>query len=160
MAENPANKPQTRVTDATRVPMSVPTRRLEVPEDACPGYHLHWFLDENIIRAQRAGYEFVDANEVSLNQKNVATDATVSGNIDMGSRVCVYAGLGQFGKPTYLYLMKLRNEWWEKDQKALEEMNQRILDRIFRDRQVLDDGSLRPSDRSSTYVKTSLMERK
>jgi hypothetical protein len=160
MAENPANRLSSKVTDATRVPMSVPTRRLEVPEGACPGYHLYWFLDENIIRAQRAGYEFVDANEVSLNQKNVATDASVSGNLDMGSRVCVYAGIGRLGKPEYLYLMKLREDWWKKDQKALEQMNQRVLDRIFREKAVVDDGSTTPSDRSSTYVKTSLMERK
>lgn len=123
---NPAAEPAKRVTEATRIPMSVPQMRLEVP--AMQGFHLHWFLGRNVPRALQAGYEFVSPDEVQLNQLGVAADREFSGSTDMGSRVSVVAGGPVEGSldAERLYLMKLRQEWRDKDVAALEARNEQI----------------------------------
>jgi hypothetical protein len=123
---NPSNVRSTRVTDATRVPMSVPQQRLAAPE--IPGYHCHWFLTQNVQRALRAGYEFVNPEEAEVNNFNLADDPSLSGSADMGTRVSVVAGRGSVenGQPELLYLMKIRQEWWEKDQQAMEDRNNQV----------------------------------
>ena len=123
---NPANETAKRVTEATRVPMSVPQMRLEIP--AIPGFHLHWFLGRNVPRAQQAGYEFVQPDEVALNQLGIAADREASGSSDMGTRVSVVAGGFVEGnnEAERLYLMKLRQEWRDKDVAALEARNELI----------------------------------
>jgi hypothetical protein len=50
---NPSIAPATRVSEADRIPMSVPQLRLAVPEKE--GWHRHWFVAKNVARAQRAG---------------------------------------------------------------------------------------------------------
>lgn len=111
-----------------RIPMSVPVQKLAVPE--IPGYHLHWFIDNpaRIMQAQRAGYEFVETDEVDIVNTGLADDASSSGNTDLGSRVSLSAGqtLSEQGQPQRLILMKIRQEWWEEDQKKLEERNESI----------------------------------
>jgi len=121
-AANPAdadNMP--RVDERTRRPFTHPVGSLSVPE--IPGYHLHWFRGDaqRIQRAFEAGYEFVDPNEVHVNEKRLGADTAEDGNTDMGTRISVSAGgdMGQDGQPVRLYLMKTRQEWWEKDQAAL-----------------------------------------
>lgn len=123
---NPANAPAKRVTEASRIPLSVPQLKLEVPD--IPGYHLHWFLGENVERAQRAGYEFVQDDEVDVVNRNVADDAANSGSTDMGTRISTFAGglVEGTAEPQRLYLMKLRQEWRDADVKKLEEVNERI----------------------------------
>src|SRR5574340_519779 len=84
---NPANK-KFELPKGYR-PMSVGQRRLEVaPID---GYHLHWFRGNpgNIARAQQAGYEFVQKDEVSLNDFDLAGDGEDDKGSDLGSRVSV-----------------------------------------------------------------------
>jgi hypothetical protein len=123
---NPANAPQTRVTEANRVPMNLPELRLAVPD--VPGYSLHWFLGQNVQRALRAGYEFLDASEANLTNAGVANDAATSGSTDLGSRVSVIAGGLVEGtmEPQRLYLMKIRQEWRDKDAAELEKVNERV----------------------------------
>src|SRR5580698_9510041 len=76
---NPANKTvEPKGNRRARVPMSVPLRKLEVPELA--GYHLHWIAEANIGRALQAYYEFVEDREVPVNQRSPGTDTEVSGN--------------------------------------------------------------------------------
>lgn len=123
---NPANPAPKAVTEATRIPMSVPRQRLAVPE--IPGFHLHWFLSQNVHRAIQAGYSFVEDDEVDVMNSGVADDAASSGSTDMGSRVSRFAGGLVQGttEPQRLYLMKLPQEWRNADMKKLEEMNERI----------------------------------
>lgn len=96
-------------------PMSVGQRRLEVPP--IDGYHLHWFRGSsaNLIRAQQAGYEFVDKDEVSLNDFDIAGVGDGNKGTDLGSRVSVISGddVGQEGQAGRLYLMKCRQELYD-----------------------------------------------
>lgn len=123
---SPANQRETRVTEATRIPMSLPELKLYVPD--IPGYHLHWFRGARVGRAQQAGYEFVDPLEVTITNTSLADDASKSGNSDLGSRVSVVAGDADpaNGSVERLYLMKIRQEWHEKDMAALEAKNEQI----------------------------------
>lgn len=121
---NPANQPEKRVTEATRIPMSIPVLQLEVPE--IPGYHLYWFLERNLARALRGGYEFVDPEETDIVNKGVADDPTASGSSDMGTRISRIGSVDDQNKPELLYLMKIRDEWYQKDQAMLGERNDKI----------------------------------
>lgn len=125
--ENPANvEAAVTVTERTRVPMSLPVQKLAVPD--IPGYHLHWILGNpaRIQQALRAGYEFVDEAETDITNTGLADDAQSSGNTDLGSRVSVTAGgSGEDGQGNRLYLMKLKNEWYEADQKAYEAQSEK-----------------------------------
>jgi len=113
--------------------MSVPVQRLETPELA--GYHLHWFLStpERLQRAFDGGYEFVDEREIKINNVSLGGDTAVSGSTDMGSRISVVSGqeVGKDGQPTRLVLMKLRQEWWEEDQKLIEDRNTKVRDSLL-----------------------------
>lgn len=101
-------------------PMSVGQRRLEVP--AIDGYHLHWFRGNpaNLSRAHQAGYEFVEQDEVSLNDFDLAGGDGDKGS-DMGSRVSVTTGddITNQGQPGRLYLMKCPIELYEYSQSLL-----------------------------------------
>jgi hypothetical protein len=123
---NPANVPQTRVTEATRIPMSLPQLKMSVPE--IPGYYLYWFLGQNVPRALRAGYEFVNEWEVNPVSTDLAGDANSNGNTDMGTRVSIVAGgvIEGTAEPQRHYLMKLRQEWRDSDVEKLGETNERI----------------------------------
>lgn len=125
---NPANAPAKAAPERERVPMSLPLQKLAVPE--LPGYHLHWMLgtSQRIGQALRAGYEFVDPSEVDVINHGLADDASRSGNTDMGSRVSISAGadLGEDNQTQRLYLMKIKEEWWQEDQRKLEERNEQI----------------------------------
>lgn len=122
-AASPANAPEKKVDARSRVPMSVPQRHLEIPD--MPGYHLHWFLTSRVGRALRAGYEYVDPEDVDVNNFDIAGDASASGNSDLGSRVSVPAAIGG-DSDERLYLMRIRQEWWEQDQEALADTNEGI----------------------------------
>lgn len=126
LTTNPANPPARRVTEATRIPMTLPQTKLSVPE--IPGHHLHWFLGQNIPRALKAGYEFVSDEEVDVVNTGLADDVSKQGSSDMGSRVSAIAGGLVDGtvEPQRLYLMKLRDEWRTLDVAALEEVNERV----------------------------------
>lgn len=119
---NPANADnKASVAERKRIPMSVPVSKLSVPE--IPGYHLHWFRGEpgRIERALRAGYEFVDEGEVSINNTGLGADTLKNGNTDLGSRVSQAAGgeLSGDNQPLRLYLMKIQEELWQEDQAAI-----------------------------------------
>jgi hypothetical protein len=109
------------VAERTRIPFSAPTLKLAVPE--IPGFHLHWFIGSpsRIQRAIQAGYEFVDPSEVQVNNHLLGSNPLTSGNTDLGSRVSIVAGgedIGADGQATRLYLMKIKEEWWQQDQAA------------------------------------------
>jgi hypothetical protein len=133
--------------------MSVPTRKLEVPP--IPGYHLYWFLETNVPRAVQGGYEFVNSDEVTLNQKNVATDKMISGNADLGSQVKVVAGASESGGAEHLVLMKIRQEWYDADRQAIEERNAQVMRAIFKEEQILGIEKSSAEDREQMYARTS-----
>lgn len=155
---NPANATDKVDTTARkRIPMSIPQRKLEVPD--VPGYHLHWFLERNVPRAVQGGYEMVQASEVALNPGHVGSSSAVSGNSDMGSNVSILGGTTEEGKPERLVLMKIREEWWREDQKLIEERNASVMSAIFRDEKALGQEGERADDRQKTYVGKALLQR-
>jgi hypothetical protein len=134
---NPANKDvEPKRNRKNRIPMSVPMRKLEVPEIS--GYHLHWIKESNIPRALQAFYEFVDFNEVPVNQRGVGTDTEMTGNTDLGSRVSIAAGVGADNRPERLVLMKLAEEYWLEDRLAIDTRHAQMLEGIFRGEKILD----------------------
>src|SRR5215510_12826830 len=96
---NAMNKPQQSANPANGElqlpkgyrPMSSGQRRLEVPDK--PGWHRHWFRGNaaNLNRAQQAGYRFVDPDDISLNDFDLAGSGDSVGS-DMGTRVSVISG--------------------------------------------------------------------
>mgnify|MGYP001605819837 FL=1 len=125
---NPATAGGKSSAERKRIPMSVPVQRLEAPD--IPGFHLHWFLGtaERLQRALDGGYEFVDEREMKINNVGLGSDSARSGNTDMGSRVSVVSGqeIGKDGQPTRLILMKIKQEWYEEDQKLVDDRNERV----------------------------------
>jgi len=123
---NPASLPEK--SDRTRIPMSMPQTKLSVPD--IPGYHLHWMMGtpSRIAQAQKAGYTFVDAEEVDVVNTGLADSVSKHGSTDMGTRVSLIASgdTGEDGKEQRLYLMKIPLEWWNEDQKNLEARNEQV----------------------------------
>lgn len=149
---NPGSARDARPAERKRIPMSVPVQRLEAPE--IPGYHLHWFIgsQERLQRAIDGGYEFVDERELKINNVSLGGDSTASGNTDMGSRVSVISGqeVGKDGQPTRLILMKIKQEWYEEDQKLVEDRNDLVAASLRGG--VLGAEKDRPVDRAARYV--------
>jgi len=126
---NPSTTPrEEKKEERTRIPMSVPQQKLSVPD--IPGYHLHWMNGNpsRISQALKAGYEFVDPEEVDVVNSGLADSASAHGSTDLGSRVSLSAGssLDDNGGEQRLYLMKIRQEWWNDDQRKLEDRNEEI----------------------------------
>ncbi len=149
---NPGSARDARPAERKRIPMSVPVQRLEASE--IPGYHLHWFTgsQERLQRAIDGGYEFVDERELKINNVSLGGDSTASGNTDMGSRVSVISGqeVGKDGQPTRLILMKIKQEWYEEDQKLVEDRNDLVAASLRGG--VLGAEKDKPVDRAARYV--------
>ncbi len=131
--QNPSVAPGKPVAERKRVPLSIPQRKLEVPE--IPGFHLRWIegTAQRLAQAERAGFVFVEPHEVELNEVSIGGDATKSGNSDMGSRVSVVAGgISDDSQALRLYLMKQRMEDYLEDQKLLDDRNGSIADALTR----------------------------
>jgi hypothetical protein len=151
---NPANKTPEAPGARRRIPMSVPLRRLQVPE--IPGYHPYWFNEDQVPRAIQGGYEFVEWNEVPVNQRSVATSLDVSGNQDLGSRIRVVSGLGGDNKPIPLVLMKIKREWYEEDRALIAQSNAKQIKGIFRGERILGAEQASAEDQERMYVKKDM----
>ena len=152
-AFNPANQGGSAAEPARRrrIPLSVPRRKLEA--DPIPGFVLYWFKESNIPIALDGGYEFVERNEVRLNQVNEANPADTSGSTDLGNRVSVIGdAIGERGVPERLVLMKIREEFWREDRQALDHENAKIIQSIFGGEIVAAERG----DHSYSYVKTNI----
>jgi hypothetical protein len=151
---NPANR--TGGAERKRIPMSVPVQKLSVPD--IPGYHLHWFMGtpERLGRAMEGGYEFVDDVEAAVNDTSLGGTSTRTGNTDMGSRVSVVAGseVGRDGQPVRLVLMKIKQEWYEEDQKLVEQRNDSVVNSLLGGQQAAggNDASNRYVDQNRTKI--------
>lgn len=161
---NPANdavaaaKPTRR-----RIPLSVPRRKLEIPEGTCPGFVLYWFLHPNVLSAIQAGYEHVLDHEIHINQINPANNADSSGNTDLGTHVSILGNkAGEDGQPERLVLMKIREDWWREDRKILDDRNASIIQAIFptvgQAAGIAGAQEMSAEDRNLAYVKTSKLE--
>lgn len=156
---NVANKAGKSRAERKRVPMSVPVQKLEAPD--IPGYHLHWFTGtlDRLQRAQEGGYEFVDERETQVNNVGLGGDSTASGNTDIGSRVSVVSGreVGKDGQPVRLVLMKIKQEWYEEDQKTLEDRNEKVAAALRggllgAEKDIAGDTAQRYVDKSRTKI--------
>jgi hypothetical protein len=144
-SSNPANPVEK--TTAKRVPMSLPSLKLEVPE--IPGYVCYWFrgTTQRLQQAQRAGYEYVEAGEIELNSVGMANDSLGDGNTDMGTRVSVSAGGGDVegsqgvAQGVRLYLMKIKKELWDADQVAIDERHEQIAAQLRGDKGFAERGA-------------------
>tara|TARA_R110000868_G_scaffold75542_3_gene217805 strand:- start:2270 stop:2848 length:579 start_codon:yes stop_codon:yes gene_type:complete len=98
-----------------------------------PGYHLHILNDEGnrITNALDNGYEFVAPGEIDGVTENV-----VSRNGDLGdSKIRFLVGRQEKGDAMYGYLMKIRLEWYDEDQRETQAKNDKI-DQAIRKGQV------------------------
>lgn len=159
---NPATSTEARRTRPPRVPMSTPRQRLQTMD--IPGWHLHWFKEDNVPAALEAYYELVARGEISLNPQNVGIGKLADGNTDMGTNVSIIAGQNAAGQPVRLILMKVKEEYWKEDQLELEKRNVQIMQAIFGDEaQVGMGGAVKELD-PLTYIgaktKISLYNRK
>jgi len=149
---NPANDlAAERTGRPERVPMSAVRQRLQVKP--IPGFRMYWFKEENVPAAIDAYYEPVKRHEISTNAVNIGSDSQASGNTDMGTNVSLVAGQGSGGQPIRLVLMKIKQEYFLEDQKAIVQRNSKILQAIFGDEAIVgEDGMIRQID-AHTYIK-------
>lgn len=133
-----------------RIPMSAPQLKLLLP--SIPGYHSHWLNDTSgrIAAALQGGYEFISAEEVHVNSRDLGGDPASSGQTDMGSRVSVVVGSDERGNPLRAYAMKIREEWYKADQAAIQARTDGVEDAM---RQGKTSGG-QGADNSNRYVKT------
>lgn len=144
-ASNPANAPET--APKRRIPMGLPTLKLEVP--AIPGYVCHWMrgTPQRIQQATNAGYEFVDQSEVQVNGLGLANDYLGNNHTDLGTRVSISAGGdAEAGR---LILMKIKKELWDEDQLAVNQKHADIAARLRGDNGLAEAGM----DTSNRYTR-------
>lgn len=113
-------------------PMSAGVKKLEVPQRE--GYHRRWFRGDpsRIAKALRAGYTFVDPEDVDVNNFDLGGDAKESGNTDLGTRVSVISGddLDVTGQPGRLYLMECPMEYYEASRQIIEDRNDAVANAL------------------------------
>lgn len=102
-----------------------------------PGYHLHIFNDVpgRIEEALSAGYEFVSPDEIG----GVAS-GVVSRNSALDDKVRFLVGSDGAGGGLYGYLMKIKQEWFEEDQAAIQSRND-VVDAAIRAGQNVKAGT-------------------
>ncbi len=152
----PGSKPESVKAQRRRVPMSIPSQKLAVP--SIPGYHLHWMLGtpQRLAQAQQAWYEFVMHDEVDLATVGLGNSADSNGSTDLGSRVSLIAGgMSEGGQAVRLYLMKVKQELWEEDQRVLEGRNESIA-AVLRGDAVAGDGENPGGDITNRYTPKGL----
>jgi hypothetical protein len=131
-SSNPSVVPGKPAAERKRIPLSVPTRKLEVPE--IPGYYLRWLrgTPQRLAQAERAGFEFVHPDEVQLNNVVIGGDASKDGNSDLGARVSLVEGseIGEDNQAVRIYLMKQKMEHHLEDQEISQKRNESVADAL------------------------------
>jgi hypothetical protein len=155
---SPASTPAAKQERRKRIPMSVPTRKLEVAE--MPGYHLHWFRESNIARAEQAGYELVHKEELHVNQQGLGSSKDLTGSTDLGSNVSIVGNAASSeGAAERLVLMKIKEEWYREDKALLDEQNAKIMGSIFGEEKIIGpEGKINELGQME-YVKQALLNR-
>lgn len=123
MADTADKSEVTKNTDRKRRNVFNGTQTKLSVREQIPGYHLHVFTDsaQRIQEALDNGYEFVRVFEVGGVDSNV-----VSNNGDLGDRVRYLVNPRAEGSEQFGYLMKIRQEWFDEDQRSLQEKNNQI----------------------------------
>lgn len=101
--------------------------KLSIEHNLGKEWHLH-ILNDTPGRIQAAldgGYEFVTPDEL----KSVKTNVT-SRNTDVGDKVRFLVNPSAKEGEQFGYLMKIKQEWFEEDQQALQEKNNQIDEAI------------------------------
>ena len=149
---NPAERAATANPERRRIPMSLPTLKLQVPN--IPGYKLRWMrgTSARINQAIQGGYEFVERGEVELNAMGLADAALSDGNSDLGSRVSISAGdeIAE-GQGVRLYLMKIKQEFWDEDQRAIDAQHEALAAQLRGDKGIQGEG-----DNTNRYSKPEM----
>ena len=142
-------------------PMTGGTLRLEVPEK--PGWHRHWFrgTPARIGQAIKAGYRYVDADDVDINNFDLAGDSAKDGNSDMGTRVSIGTGDG----PTRMYLMECSDEIFAHAQSFITKQSDQLAATVRGGTIGSDSSGESGEDRKQRYIdkrtgKNSLFTRK
>lgn len=151
--QNPAQDPiQAKRDKSSRIPMSIPQLKLEVPE--IPGWHLYWAVESNLPRFFQGGYELVYDHEIHVNAVGIGSQHSISGNMDLGTKVSIAAGVKENGDTEYLVLVKIEEQYYREDQGKIEALNRRILKAIFKERKPIDQGGQgnNPGDTQQRYV--------
>lgn len=128
-----------------RKPMSAPVRRLEAMP--IPGFKLHWIKEQNLPRAEEAGYVHVLLTETMVNSRNVSVPAEMGSTSDLSNRVSV-----QYGGDT-LYLMKLPESLYKEDMAIIAQRNVEVWQQIFRGELLAGEQQKNPGDTSNRYLK-------
>ena len=148
----PSNASRAPVAEAQparkRRPLSAPMRKMELP--TIPGFHIHWINDYpgRLEQAQDGGYSFVERAEVVMNDRGpTPTDS------DLGSRVSMVVGSNADGTALRAYAMKIKQEWYDEDQAAIQAHNDHIDKTIRRGQQQVEGE--KTEDARQRYVKTA-----
>lgn len=157
---NPASSPATifGVTRESRVSMNVPQRKLETPD--LPGYHLHWFLRNNVPRAVRAGYEYVSIKELPTMDRSIGGRGSNTNTEELGGgdQITHLDGRDEHGNLVDLVLMKIRLEWYFDDQRKIAERNLSVLQQVFGSKLALRLPGENERDYSSRYTKEAVID--
>lgn len=155
---NPANEKDKSVLPPGYQPMSMATKRLEVPQRE--GFHRRWFRGDpsRIARAQQAGYRFVNPEDVDVNNFDLGGDAKDSGNTDLGSRVSVIAGddIDPTGQPGRLYLMECPEELYQHSRSIIEDLNDGVAEALRGGKIGSDVSGESSQDAQTRYRKGSM----
>lgn len=151
-SESVTQRVDAKQRESRRIPMSIPRPKLTAP--TLPGHHLHWINDDDnrINDALQGGYVFVESDEVLLNSFSTATDTSVSGNTDLGTRVSLFVGTTRSGQPMRAYLMKIKQEWYDQDQAIIQERSDRIDQTLKAGKLGIEKADAQ--DASKTYVRS------
>jgi hypothetical protein len=109
-------------------------------------------VPERIQQALRAGYTFVQEDEVQLNYRGLASNPLGGGNSDLGTQVSIPAGrTDEKGDTIRLVLMKLPIQFWNADQKALDDRQDKIAEAL-RTGQIGQENAPNGGDNSNRYI--------
>lgn len=97
-----------------RIPVGVPRLKLNAPNKE--GYVRRWVNDDNtrLQDFEAGGYSFV--HNVQAGDARGANDITARESVD--SRVSRVVGKNEDGTPLRAYLMEIRKDWYDEDQRA------------------------------------------
>ena len=129
---------ESRVTRPVRVPVGLPRDKLTVfGKD--PNYVYRWVKDagdcgQRIMQFRRGGYEFVQADDIQVGQDFVHKHSDSTQSI-------VRFPSGRNEPNIYMYLMRIRKEFYDEDQAAKMRAIDEVESDMFRERdEDRDDG--------------------
>lgn len=134
-----------------RVPLGTPGMKMSIRDygGQLEGYVPRWINDKGgrIHQALGGGYE-----PVFKDDRVVAGESGGDRNSDMGSWVSQIVGTKEDGSPLRAYLMKIKREWYDDDQKAKQQQVDAVDEAIRGGRINEKAGDGRYLDKSRTNI--------